>query len=240
MNKFIFDVDGTLTPSRGNIDPVFKEFFTLFVNSNDTYLVTGSDYPKTLEQLGEDICNSVKRVYSCSGNDVYERSVHIRSNEWELPNDAREWLNNSLSKSKFVLRTGNHIEERKGCVNFSVVGRNATLKERQLYVKWDKEHNERQALSLEFNHAFKDIESRIGGETGLDIYPRGMDKRQIITDFSREDKLYFFGDKIEAGGNDYPLANVIKQRGAGLGINVRQWQDTFETLAYFQEAKIAA
>lgn len=212
----------------------------MFVNSNDTYLVTGSDYPKTLEQLGEEICNSVKRVYSCSGNDVYENGVQIRSNSWTLPTDARVWLNESLVNSKFVLRTGNHLEERKGCVNFSIVGRNATLKERQLYVQWDLEQNERRNLSLAFNNAFEDIESRVGGETGLDIYPKGMDKRQIITDFNREDRLYFFGDKIEEGGNDYPLANVIKQRGKGVGINIRHWKDTFETLSYFQEAKIAA
>ena len=77
MNKFIFDVDGTLTPSRGIIDKEFGEFFKKFADTNYVYLVTGSDYNKTVEQCGEDIIMSVKRVYNCSGNDVWEKGKNI-------------------------------------------------------------------------------------------------------------------------------------------------------------------
>ena len=35
MSEFIFDVDGTLTPSRGTIDPEFKEFFMDFAKKNN-------------------------------------------------------------------------------------------------------------------------------------------------------------------------------------------------------------
>ena len=51
MHKFIFDVDGTLTPSRGKIDNDFKKFFVEFCMNNNVYLVTGSDKPKTVEQI---------------------------------------------------------------------------------------------------------------------------------------------------------------------------------------------
>ena len=63
MNKFIFDVDGTLTPSRSRIDSVFENYFLDFVKSNDVYLVTGSDYGKTVEQLGKNIVERVEAVY---------------------------------------------------------------------------------------------------------------------------------------------------------------------------------
>ena len=43
MNKFIFDVDGTLTPSRREMDKEFVQFFFEFCTKNDVYLVTGSD-----------------------------------------------------------------------------------------------------------------------------------------------------------------------------------------------------
>ena len=49
MTAWIFDVDGTLTPSRGKIDPNFKEWFLKWQETHDTYIVTGSDYPKTVE-----------------------------------------------------------------------------------------------------------------------------------------------------------------------------------------------
>ena len=63
--KYVFDVDGTLTPSRGLIDPEFKAFFNAFCLFNDVYLVTGSDRDKTIEQVGEDTYNLCKRVYQC-------------------------------------------------------------------------------------------------------------------------------------------------------------------------------
>ena len=240
MNKFIFDVDGTLTPSRGFIDPNFKEFFIDFIHLNDTYLVTGSDYNKTLEQLGPDICNGVKCIYNCSGNDIWVCGANIKSTDWQLPDDVKAWLLTCLTSSKFVLRTGNHIEERPGSVNFSIVGRNATLKERQLYAAWDNETGERKRIATEFNHMFRALEARVGGETGLDIYPRGNDKSQILSDFSKEDKLYFFGDRMEPGGNDYPLANSISLRNNGSSVHVKNWQDTHERLAYYQEVGIAS
>ena len=42
-NRFIFDVDGTLTPSRQAMDPEFKEWFIDFIKANKVWLVTGSD-----------------------------------------------------------------------------------------------------------------------------------------------------------------------------------------------------
>ena len=52
MNKkFIFDVDGTLTPSRQEIDPDFEKYMIEFSNENDVYLVTGSNREKTIEHV---------------------------------------------------------------------------------------------------------------------------------------------------------------------------------------------
>ena len=67
---YIFDVDGTLTPSRQQIDPEFKEYMMAFSKTHDTYIVTGSDKAKTVEQIGEDLFNRIIRAYNCGGNDV--------------------------------------------------------------------------------------------------------------------------------------------------------------------------
>ena len=50
MKKFIFDVDGTLTPSRKKIVHEFWAPFLIFCRKHDVYLVTGSDRKKTLDQ----------------------------------------------------------------------------------------------------------------------------------------------------------------------------------------------
>ena len=75
--KYIFDVDGTLTPSRQVIDPSFEAFMIKFCCKHDVYLVTGSDRQKTVDQLGLDICYRAKRVYNCSGADVWEKNENI-------------------------------------------------------------------------------------------------------------------------------------------------------------------
>lgn len=240
MNKFIFDVDGTLTPSRGKIESKFEEFFLLFCQQNFVYLVTGSDYPKTLEQLGENICHSVKNIYNCSGNEVRNNGVLVKSSDWVIPTIAKDWLLKRLSQSSFPLRTGNHIEERTGTVNFSIVGRNATLKERMLYIQYDRQTNEREQIASEFNQVFNELDAKVGGETGIDIFLKGHDKRQIINDFNKTDKLIFFGDRMDNRGNDYPLKCEIELYNRGVCYAVKDWRDTFERLVYLQEARIAA
>ncbi len=238
MNKFIFDVDGTLTPSRGRIDEKFERFFLNFCLANDVYLVTGSDRPKTIEQIGEKIYHRCKRVYNCSGNDVYEGSTNIRTTDWKLPDLARTFLANCEYESPFTLRTGNHIEERPGMVNFSVVGRNASLYERKQYVDYDTIENERNTIAKAFNIMFPELEARPGGETGIDIAPRGSDKSQILMDFSRSDleSLVFFGDRMDEDGNDYPLKLANYK---GKNRHVKGWQHTWEYLTWFQERNIA-
>lgn len=228
MNKFIFDVDGTLTPSRQKIDPQFEAWFSNFISKEKVWLVTGSDYEKTVEQLGAEICESVVTVYNCSGNDTWFKGKRVNAKSFDAPKELYELMNGWLQTSPFPLRTGNHIEERMGTINFSIVGRNCTLGERKLYVKHDLENRERETIALQINSEFPDITATVGGETGIDIYRKGCDKSQILEDFDAPyDNIYFFGDKCEQGGNDWPLANRLKPKQV---FNVRDWQETWKIL----------
>ena len=123
MLKYIFDIDGTLTPSRRQIDLEFLPFFFDFVRENEVYLVTGSNREKTIEQIGLSLYCACKRVYNCAGNDVYEGDIHYYQTEFELPKECRNFLQDELDYSVFPVRTGTHIEDRPGCVNFSILGR---------------------------------------------------------------------------------------------------------------------
>ena len=93
---YLFDVDGTLTDSRTLIDPDFKEFFLNFIANHNVCIVTGSDYSKTLEQLGEEIMHSVMRSYQCSGNSIWENGLEVERNNWTLGNEERDCLLNEL------------------------------------------------------------------------------------------------------------------------------------------------
>ena len=235
MNKFIFDVDGTLTPSRERMDKDFAVWFSHFCEDNEVYLVTGSDRDKTIEQVGEYIYHKCKRVYQCNGNDVWERDRNIRTNQWTLPEAAHEWLTAQLTECDFSIRTGLHFEHRPGMVNFSIVGRNATLEQRQAWIDYEEWNGNRRKIADEFNAIFLDLDARVGGETGIDISPRGCDKSQIKKDFWVDDTLWFFGDAIYEGGNDYPLAQVVNNHR-----KVRDWRMTREYLQVLQEQRIAS
>jgi phosphomannomutase len=228
---YIFDVDGTLTPSRQRMDRGFAVWFSEFCETHDVYLVSGSDRAKTIEQVGEYIYHSCKRVYNCSGNDVWQRDVNIRHNDWKLPDDVRQWLLAQLDASDFSIRTGNHIEERPGVVNFSIVGRNADLQQRAAYVDFEEWNGERSKIAAEFNLMFPTLYATVGGETGLDIAPLGADKSQILSDFDRKTSIMFYGDRTEPGGNDYPLRAAIEQRDyLGQVFQVTDWQHTWNLL----------
>lgn len=234
MRCFIFDVDGTLTPSRATIDPEFKEWFLEFIKREKVWLVTGSDYPKTKEQLGAEICESVVTVYNCQGNDTWFRGKRVNAREFVPPSALFKFLHGWLNTSAFPLRTGTHIEERRGMMNFSIVGRGATKEERAQYVEWDLANRERETIALQINMDFPGITATVGGETGLDIHNTGADKSQILDDFDPDIETHFFGDRMEQGGNDWPLAHAMrKKRYKGKSHHVTGWQNTWDTLRGF-------
>ena len=228
MKKFIFDVDGTLTDSRQQIDLSFEVYMIKFCCKHDVYLVTGSDRAKTVEQVGLDIYNRSKRVYNCSGADVYEKDNNIYKSDWKPSRRLINFLSDELDYSTFQYKTGNHIEHRPGGINFSILGRGKdSMKYRKEYVKWDINTAERILMSDRIKSEFPDLNIQIGGQTGLDI--SDSDKSQILRDFIPEDELFFFGDMMKEGQNDYPLARAVDKLG-GTNYIVNGWQDTYEKL----------
>lgn len=230
IRRFIFDVDGTLTPSRQEMNPEFQRWFTGFQEHNMVYLVTGSDRLKTLEQVGSMVYNFANRVYNCSGSDVWEQDKNVYTSEWTLPEKETKFLTQCMTESEFPLRTGLHFEHRPGMCNFSIVGRNATLGERKLYVEHDVRIDERNRIAKAFNIMFPDCKAVVGGETGIDIFPKGCDKSQILRDFDTKDELHFFGDAMHPEGNDYPLKKEIIDNDLGLCYNVKNWEETWKIL----------
>ena len=228
--NFIFDVDGTLTPSRQNMQKDFKIYFRKFIEKNNVWLITGSDYEKTIEQVGKEICEKVKAVHNCASNNIWENGKEVYELEWKLPKNIRTWLTFMLEKSEFPFRSGKHIEERTGLVNFSIIGRNCTLGERKMYVRYDEDTDERKTIANLFNTEFKDlgVVAQVAGETGIDIMPMGADKRQILNYVSSP--IIFFGDKTEPGGNDYPLALALKNKDNCKTIQINNWEETKKEL----------
>ena len=71
-----------------------------------------------------------------------------------------------------------------------------------------------------------DLEVRVGGTTSIDVTREGIDKaygmRKLMAALDlTSDDILFFGDKLDEGGNDFP----VKSTGIDT-IAVGNWEDT--------------
>ena len=238
---FIFDVDGTLTPSRSLIDPHFYKWFSRWTayqqqRQNQVWLISGSDYPKTVEQMGQDLVDSVDRCYNCMGNTLYMNKQTVYERQFDLTPELKEFLELQLETSAYPERYGNHIEQRPGMINFSIVGRGAVGQQRTDYYLWDQQQGERARLTEEINTKFRslNIQAHVGGETGLDITKTGWDKGQIVSEIN--EPAIFFGDKMNPGENDYPLRKALAQHNCGFkhkSYHVDNWSNTMSWISSY-------
>lgn len=208
MTSFVFDVDGTLTDSRKSIDKKFEEFMLDFTRMHTCYICTGSDRAKTVEQIGTKLTNQFKLAFHCSGNLIYKNGIEISRSPWALSSKELDFLQQALDNTYYPEKTGNHIEERIGTANFSIVGRNANHEQRQRYVIWDNETKSRDTIAKQFNSLFPKSQAVVGGETSIDIFKLGHDKSQIINHITDKTQVIYFGDKCFPGGNDYAISSI--------------------------------
>tara|TARA_R110001599_G_scaffold170145_1_gene360234 strand:+ start:204 stop:926 length:723 start_codon:yes stop_codon:yes gene_type:complete len=226
---YLFDIDGTLTPPRQKMDESFAEFFLPFAKENIVYLATGSDIEKAREQVDQRILMMCQGVFTCSGNEFWERGKKVYSNEFYPRPKLITFLEQCVKDSDYHTKTGNHLEYRNGMLNFSVVGRNATTDQRAAYVEWDERKKERWAVAITLlAHAeeFGDIDVSIGGEISIDIYPKGKDKSQAVSKIRQlhDLSIVFMGDRMEPNGNDYPAAKAL--RAGDTACQVENWKMT--------------
>lgn len=229
-NDLIFDLDGTLTNAREYIDPQFEEFMHEFTEKYSCSICTGSDYDKVEEQLGKELTNKFDTIFACSGNHHVSKGKDIYKSQWQL-NPEQEWfLLDKLKEIPYPFKRGKHLEKRTGSANLSIPGRNADLEDRAVFVQWNNRHQAREKLAKEFNELYPQLEAVLGGETGLDIFQRGKSKKQILDKFDDTSLIYFFGDRICPGGNDYDIGTATDELPYGKSFNVENWQQTYQIL----------
>jgi phosphomannomutase len=212
---YLFDVDGTLTEPREQIREEISDVFLdwIVTKSKKAYLVTGSDIEKTKEQLGQDVMDRCEGVFTCSGNVFRRHNKVVYSNVFKPSDQMVEDLELYLEQSEWRSKSGNHIEPRPGMVNFSTLGRNASLNMRKAYNRWDNVNKEREDIVSYINDLYPELEVVIGGAISVDIYPKGKNKGQVIEKLrelhGQDVEMVFVGDKNIPGGNDWSLAQRL-------------------------------
>ena len=211
---YIFDMDGTLTPSRREMTKDFEDFYSIWAKNHTFFLVSGSNLEKIKEQVPEYILDLSEGVFTRGGNQLWLNGQLSYNHEFKPKNDLLDFLNQKLEESPYQIRAGNHIEDRGSMLNFSIVGRDCTLEQRLHYFEYDCESNERSNIAEEIISKWDNLDAVIGGQISIDITPKGMNKSQVLGEvkkFYPSEKYIFIGDRTMEGGNDYPLAKIMNE-----------------------------
>lgn len=212
---FLFDVDGTLTKSRGKIEESMIKALAQLSEKVTISAIGGSDYAKIKEQLGDTI-KYFTNVYSENGLVTYEKEkvIHRKKiNDYLSEDQMKEFVNyfmNYIADLDIPKKRGTFIELRSGMYNISPIGRNCSQEEREEFYEYNKTtrvlETMRDAGEKEFGSRFG-LNFTIGGQISFDVVPIGWTKSYCLQFVEKEyDTIIFFGDKIYEGGNDYEIA----------------------------------
>ncbi len=211
----LFDVDGTLTIPRGEVEPEMMAFMKSLSEKITVGIVGGSDLPKQEEQLGEGIAKVFPYNFSQNGLVAYKDGelLEIQTISKFLGEDNVKrlvnWVMKYLADVDIPVKRGTFIEFRSGMFNISPIGRNCSREERNDYEKFDLENKIRENMVAAMQKEFADLNLTysIGGQISFDVFPEGWDKTYSLK-FLNEgdfDEIHFFGDKTFKGGNDYEI-----------------------------------
>ncbi len=223
----VFDIDGTLTPSKAPADKEMIELLLSLLDKKSVAIIGGGKYSLFQEQLADQMPKSDKRLEKLYLFPTNSTAFYRFNGEWnkvysyELSNEEKEKINeafketfNKVNYQSPEKTYGVVIEDRGTQISFSPLGQEvvAMLGEKQgvaLKEEWNKKYDPlRQKMRDILQELLPEFEVRAGGLTTIDITRKGIDKaygvRQIAKQlgFEIEDML-FVGDAIYPGGNDY-------------------------------------
>ena len=214
----LFDVDGTLTKSRLQIEKPMINCLQKLKKVDNVHIgiVGGSNLNKQIEQLGPEIIDQFKWVFSENGlvafkNDELFHKMSIVKHVGD--ENLKKLINTSLrymSTLDIPVKRGTFVEFRNGMVNLCPVGRSCTQEERDQFFEFDNQNKVREKMVEYLSEELKDLglSFSIGGQISIDVFPKGWDKTYCLQFVSEDyDRILFFGDRTIKGGNDYEIFN---------------------------------
>lgn len=234
---FLFDVDGTLTAPRLPIVEEMRAFMADVRKKAYVGVVGGSDYPKQLEQLGENVAMEWDYLFTQNGLVSWKHGEAMESQSMAkfLGEEKLQKLINFIlgyfAKIELPCKRGTFVEFRTGMLNVSPIGRQCSQEERDAFEKYDATANVRKTMVKALQEEFPDygLKYSIGGQISFDVFPIGWDKTYCLKFLEKDGykEIHFFGDKTYEGGNDYEIFESAKT----IGHTVKSWEDTKRILA---------
>lgn len=239
MKKLLaFDLDDTLAVTKSPISDQMVEVLGKVLDEFDVCIISGGKFEQFKNQVIDRLDISpmkLRRMHMMPTCGTRYYRYDETSKDWELQyaedltEEQKTKIIEALESSAKELGywednpAGDIIEDRDSQITYSALGQKA---ESEAKYAWDPDGTKKQKLRALAAEKLPDLEVRAGGSTSIDVTRLGVDKaygmQKLIDalDISREDIL-FFGDKLQEGGNDYP----VKAMGVD-SLEVDKWQDT--------------
>lgn len=233
-----FDLDGTLAESKSALPDRMGELMIQLLDRYQVCVISGGKFGQFEKQLLANLHATpiqLERLHIMPTCGTRYHTYNLSTGDWDL-NYAEDFTKEEKAKIVAALEEGideldlrekepwgDLIEDRGSQITFSALGQEAPVHAKEA---WDPDSKKKHALRSVVAEKIPEFEVRTGGSTSIDITKLGIDKaygmRRLIelTEVPQEDIL-FVGDRLEEGGNDYP----VKAMGID-SIAVTKWQDT--------------
>lgn len=236
MRVLAFDLDDTLAVSKSPVDPAMAALLSRLLERVDVCIISGGRFEQfeaqVLRQLPIDDARRYRlhlmptcgtRYYRWGGADWHQ----VYAEDLAEPDKQRiiEVLSTGAKELGLweAQPWGDIIEDRGSQITFSALGQSAPPEAKYA---WDPDGSKKRKLREYAAHRLTDLEVRGGGSTSIDVTRKGIDKAYGIgrllqqLDITRDD-LLFVGDRLDEGGNDYPV------RAMGVPcVAVARWEET--------------
>lgn len=217
---FIFDLDGTLAASKSQVGVEMVNLLTNLTNLGTVVVISGGKFGQFKSQLFDQFKNTSALANVIAMPTCGSQMYRFDDGEW------RQVYSESLSDSEKnviiqamqeVLLEANHnpekiwgeiVEDRDSQIAMSLLGQEAPVHA--------KEEFGRDRSRMWYFHGLLndkiggDFDVKLGGSTTLDVTRKGIDKAYGINKLRNIcgfdlGKMVFVGDRLEEGGNDYPV-----------------------------------
>lgn len=230
----VFDLDGTLAPSKSPIDAEMGGLLTALLGIVKVAIISGGALPQfekqVLEQLPkQDHLENLSLLPTCGTKFLAYATSWKQLYSEDLSDPQKKQITSALSAAVAASgfqadkTWGNTIEDRGSQITYSALGQEAPLDEK---TRWDPDFSKRKKIKELLDTSLSGFSVRLGGSTSIDVTLPGIDKaygiRKLrdILGISIHDMLYV-GDALFPGGNDAPA----RETGATC-IQVRDPQET--------------
>jgi phosphomannomutase len=221
----IFDLDGTLTESKSDLDKEMASLISELLQLRYVAVTSGCSFQQLENQFlsrlprSTNLCN-LSLFPTCSASGYYydrRRGRFSLAYSNLLSEHAVRRILESFQKVFTEIgydhprKTYGPVFENRGSqLTFSALGQKAPLRLKQ---EWDPDRKRRRKIRRLLKGKLPDFEIAIGGTTSIDVTRKGVNKTLCVKKLKehlsveRKDML-FVGDALFRGGNDYIMKST--------------------------------